>query len=307
MMRRALDVGALLAAWHATGGRLMFSTFTMRHRKGQRLVDLWNGVQRAWARVTQGTSWVRDQRDGSIAGWVRVVEVTHGRNGWHVHVHAVFLVGPAATVDRVDSLHAAMFDRWRAGVVAAGFAAPLAIGQDARLVTDAHVAELAGYFAKSVDLPGSGQGAEDARARPRTSPGPGRSLALELTQSQTKAARSAHGTLPPWRLLDAVLDDGDADALDRWREWEAGSAGRRQITYSVGIRQSLGLTAVKSDDEVAAEVPGDEDLVLITSDGWSQLVHQPHLIAQLLDAADGGGLPEARRFLDRFGIEYQEV
>lgn len=307
MMRRAIDVGALLASWHAQGGRLMFATFTMRHRKGQGLRALWDGVQRGWARVTQGKGWVGDQARGSVAGWVRVVEVTYGANGWHVHVHAVFLVGPKATVDLVDGLHGSMVRRWSAGVVAAGFASPLAIGQHARLVLDSHVRELAAYFSKAVDLPGSGQGAGDAPARPRTSPGPGEALALELTQTATKAARTAHGTLPPWRLLDDVLDDGDADALDRWHEWEDGSRGRRQISYSVGIRERLGLGSVKSDDDVAAETPGDDDLVLITSSGWSQLVRLPHLIAQLLDSADSGGLAAARRFLDAHRIDYMEV
>lgn len=316
MMRRAIDIGTLLAAWHAQGGVLAFATFTMRHRKGQPLVRLWDGLQRAWGRVTSGRRWLADQTAYGIEGWVRVVEVTHGRNGWHVHVHAVFLLAGKATDVTVARMHSAMFDRWSAGLVAAGFAAPLRVAQDARLVRDGHVAELAAYFAKAVDLPGSEggpvSGVRDARVRatgPRhgSTPDAGRALGLELTQTFTKDRRSALGTLPPWRLLDLVLEDGDAGALDLWHEWERGSKGRRQISYSVGIRDRLGVGAVKSDDDVAAEVVGDEDLVLITTDGWSQLVARPHLIAQLLDAADRGGLRAAREFLDVHRIDYVEV
>lgn len=307
MMRRAMDVGALLAAWHARGGSLAFATFTMRHRRGQGLVALWNGLQRGWNRVTGGKGWITDKAAHGVAGWVRVVEVTRGANGWHVHVHAVFLLDGKATDTTVRGLHRSMFGRWRAGLVADGFRAPLMVGQDARLVRDAHVDELAAYFAKAVDLPGVGTGGGGSRRGSHTGTDAGRALALELTQAVTKASRSAHGTLPPWRLLDAVIEEGDADALDAWHEWERGSKGRRQISYSVGIRDLLGLGAVKSDDDVAAEVVGDDDLVLITTDGWSQLVRTPHLIARLLDAADADGLVGARRFLDVHQIDYVEV
>jgi hypothetical protein len=288
MARRALEIGGAVAAWQSRGGRCAFVTLTMRHHRGQRLSMLWDALSGAWNRVTGGKQWVNDRQRFGIAGWLRVVEVTQGRNGWHVHVHGVVFLepGPSTLADSaadVQALHGRLFGRWSRALQRRGLGAPLAVGQDAHLVTGPADEYLARYFTKAVD--GSHR------------------LGLELTQTQSKATRSAFGTASSWQLLDLVEETGEVTG---WEEWERASKGRRQLTWSKGLRELLGLRREKSDEEVAAEEVGsrDDDLVLITPAGWGLLCSAPGDLGELLDVTQAGGLSAARVYLDARGISY---
>lgn len=286
MARRALEIGGAVAAWQSQSPdhHVIFSTFTMSHHKGQRLSYLWGSLSTAWNKVTGGKAWITDKERFGVEGWCRVVEVTDGPNGWHVHVHALlFLV--SASLD-VESLHRRMFARWSRALVRAGLAEPSLIGQDAHLVNGPGDAALAAYFTKAVD------GAHR--------------IGLELTQSQTKKARRRHSTVPTWGLLDEVEETGD---LTRWEEWELGSKGRRQISWSKGLRERLGLRREESDEELAAEEVGTsaDNVMLITAFGWNQLCTVPADLGRLLDVTSTEGLEGARAFLDARGVEYQTI
>lgn len=285
MARRALEVGAAVALWQSQGKPVVFGTFTMRHHKGQGLGTLWEALSLAWRRVVGGKAWITDKGRYEVIGWCRVVEVTIGRNGWHVHVHVLFFLDSWLSADVLAAWHGAMFGRWSAALQRAGLMAPLSIAQDFRLVTGPADADLAAYFTKAVDQP--------------------KAMGLELTQSQSKRARTGNGTDPVWSLLDGI-EEGDADALDAWHEWERVSKGKRQIGWSRGLRELLGLVREQSDEEIAAEEVGtkDDDLVLIDAEGWEVLCRQPYLIGVLLDVTEAGGLPALREFLDGLGVSY---
>ncbi len=286
MARRAVEIGAAVALWQSTGGSVAFLTFTMRHHKGQSLRDLWEALSDAWGKVTSGKQWIKDKQRHDVEGFLRVVEVTHGSNGWHVHVHVlVFLRGPQ-TPAAVTALHLRMFGRWSRRLVALDLAGPLMVGQDAHLVVDAADESLAAYFTK----------ATDAAHR----------MGLEVTQTQSKAARGRHSTRTPWGLLDDVEDLGLASSLGLWHEWERGSKGRKQMTWSKGLRDRLGLLREQSDEEIADEEHGsaDDDLVLIDSVGWARLTETPAALADLLTTTEEAGLSGLRGFLNRRQITY---
>lgn len=286
MARRRVEIGAAVEIWQARGGRVGFVTLTMRHRKGQRLATLWDGLSKAWGRVTSGVRWTKDREEYGVAGWMRVVEVTHGPNGWHVHVHALVFFSPLLLSPEVAALHASMFSRWSAGLRAVGLAKPLMVGQDARLIDGAADADLGRYFTKAVHG--------------------GERIAYEFTGSQTKSIRDAHGTRPAWSLLDAAAEAGDADALDLWHEYEKGSKGRRQMTWAQGLRKELGMQLEQTDEQIADEELGssDDDLVVITSAGWKRVV-EGLLMVPILEATETGGLPALRSLLMREGVEYR--
>lgn len=283
MQRRALEIGVGVARWQAQGGAVAFGTLTMRHRKGQPLNNLWSALSAAWGRVTSGKGWVTDQERYGIVGWLRVVEVTWGENGWHVHVHCLLFLDRRA-VD-LPALHSSIFGRWARKLVALGLSAPLMQGQDLRLLTGPADRSLAAYFTKAQDH--------------------GHRIGLEVTASQSKTARHAHSTSTPWHLLD-LIEQGDADALDLWREWERGSHGRRQLTWSKGLRDRLSLLAEQTDEEVAAQELGtrDDTLVVITPEGWDVLCRTPRLLGRLLDVTYAGGLAALRPFLDAHDVTY---
>ncbi len=194
-----------------------------------------------------------------------------------------FLDGPTD----VPQLHREVFARWSTGLVNAGLGVPLMSGQDAHIVTGPADESIAAYFTKATD---------------RT-----RNLGLEMTHTQTKSARTEHATLPVWHLLDRV-QQGDADALDLWHEYEGGSKGKRQISWSNGLRQVLGLMAEQSDESIAAEEVGsrNDDLVFITAAGWHRLLSLPAVsLADVLSTTERAGLPGLRALLDAEQVEYQ--
>lgn len=249
------------------GHELGFVTLTMRHRKGQKLDELWTAAAKGWRRAISGRSWVDADHDG----WVRVWEVTHGRNGWHVHVHAVIVMPAGSTSADLEVLAGGMFERWSKGLQAAGLEAPLRRGQDWQLSTGSRASEkLAEYLAKaaSVDV--------------------GRSLGLELTHTKPGRSREGLSTRPVWALLDDLTETGE---VGPWREWERASKGKRQVGWSVGLRERFAPSIEEvSDQEIVQEEIGtaDDDLAFFTADQWRRVIEVPGLALRLVQAAEFG-------------------
>jgi hypothetical protein len=252
--RRQEELSAALLKWTARGGQVAMVTLTMRHHKGQALSELWDALSKAWGRVTSGRAWeaVHEQwgadvdrvyksgpRAGEIVtrkrvGWCRVVETTHGENGWHVHVHAALFLAGDVDARAVDLLAQGMFQVWRSSLLASGLAAPSARngGLDAR-VWDGTRSNMANYFTKN---------------RYRVSE---KGLAAEITRADRKHARDGHRT--PWQILAAIESAPTAADHALWAEWEAASQGRRQLTWATGVRSALLPEPELSNEEIVSE------------------------------------------------------
>lgn len=246
---RQAQLEAGIRGWLAAGHAVVFGTLTMRHNRGHRLAALLDAIGPAWHRTTSGAGrpWNggKDRRGGfevgdraafGIKGVCRVVETKHGENGWHPHVH--FLLFLERDLDRqaLADLEGRMFGRWESALARRGFSVLRSVGIDLRPVSH-DSDDLASYFTK---------------ARYSTST-PGRA-AFEVMGSQAK--RQGKGGRTPFEILADLVRDGLADDLDLWHEWEQASHGRRQITWSRGLRALLALGAEKSDQEVVDEDAG---------------------------------------------------
>lgn len=262
---RSEDLAAAVTRWHEAGGVVALVTLTMRHDRSQRLTELWDPLSYAWSKATSGRGWQQDVAahgtfvDGKTRiPWARAVEATHGKNGWHLHVHAlVFLAGD---VD-ADALGKSMFQRWRDALLRKGLAAPLAGhgGLDVSMVASGSEA-VGRYLAKSTydhDAKGAG---------------------WEVAGGAMKDGR--RGNRAPFAILRSFVETGDLDALDLWREWERASKGRRQLTWSRGLRDLLRLGAEETDEDLAAAELDGETVALIERDQWRFLrFHKAELLA----------------------------
>jgi Replication protein len=100
---RAGDVQHVVQ-WHvdqlgAQGAYLL--TLTVRHRYGDALADLRGGITRAYSkRFANGADWKRFLGRVGYTGSIRALEVTHGGNGWHPHLHVILLVRNGAALER---------------------------------------------------------------------------------------------------------------------------------------------------------------------------------------------------------------
>jgi hypothetical protein len=261
------------------GGSASLITLTMRHHAGHRLQDLWQALSSAWRGAISGKQWLADQELGGLLGWVRVVEATHGRNGWHLHIHALVCWERSVSLGLVQDIGHRMWQRWTRVLERKGLTSwKHRGGVDVRMATLSRD-NLAQYFTK---------------------------LAREVTSSLTKESR---GGRSPFKLLTDGLQTGDADDLDLWAEWEQVSYGKRQLTWSLGIhdlRKLVDLGDQLTDEEIADEDLAGEDLIALPHPTWEALL-RGELTTDLLDAAEIAGVEGARAFLTLRDLEWIEV
>jgi hypothetical protein len=286
---RATDIQAATAAWHKMKRRLVFLTLTMRHNAGQTLEELWDALTYAWGRVTSGDGWLEDQREyGSLIprevksgehkgkiitenriGFTRVVEVTHGAKGWHVHIHALLFVKDGIDDGGVKDLADRIFGRWLPALTDSGLTAPsYENGIDVKLVRRGDSHALGDYFAKTqyvgrVGVDGAG---------------------WEMAGGSGKIARKANRT--PFQILadiEAGLETRNKD-LALWHEWERVSKGRRQLTWSAGLRAFLAQADEKTDGEIVKEEIGGDTVAKFSRDEW-RIIRRHR--AEVLAAAEG--------------------
>lgn len=265
-------------AWHCErfgSDAAQLLTLTIRHRFGDELRPLRSGVARAWRRFIRGAPFKRFASRVGLVGNVRALEVTHGGNGWHPHLHVVLLARDPAQLARE---HAWIVDRWQAAVVAElGAAAE----PNAAHGVDLRACAKADYLAK---------------------------LGLEVTSPRPKSARA--GNRSPFEILSAidapalVSDERDPDERREdvylWQTWCEDMKGARMLTWSRGLRVAAGLEPEKSDDEIVAEPEGDRVVAFVAPQAWDRGVRAvPRFQTRLLEAAEHGGAFAVAQFIAR--------
>src|SRR4051794_40794675 len=274
--RRAEELSQVMRTVLTNGGSASLITLTMRHHAGHRLQDLWQALSAAWRGVISGKQWMADQELGGLLGWVRVVEATHGRNGWHLHVHALVCWDRSVSLQLAQEIGHRMWQRWTRVLERKGLTSwKHRGGVDVRMAT-LSTDNLAHYFNK---------------------------LAREVTYSHMKESR---GGRSPFKILSDGLQTGDASDLDLWAEWEQASYGRRQLTWSLGahdLRKLADLGSELTDEEIADENLAGEDLIALPHSTWEALL-RAELTTDLLDAAEIAGLDGARAFLTLRDLEW---
>jgi hypothetical protein len=284
---RQREVAEGIRTWQDWGGDVVMVTLTMRHHKSQSVGLLWDGLSSGWDRITRRGA--EDRKAFRVGGSVRVVEVTHGANGWHLHVHALVFISGRLRAGQMSALGLSMFRLWSEGVTTAksktgqplGISAPSAGrgGLDVRMVAGPD--PLGSYFTKQTYA---------TRA------------ALEATRSDLKRARGNNRT--PFTILADVVDQGDADDLDLWHDYERASKGRRQLQWSKGFRDVLGIGKGQTDEEISSIDHGGHDVVLIPAESREKLWHAGLEVALLeLAREDPANAPaRARAWLDERGL-----
>lgn len=247
-------------------GRLVMVTMTARHKRSDGLKTVWDAIAKGWNAATSARPWADAQLQygtlmdlGRGEKWripfVRVVEVTWGRNGWHVHVHGVLLVRDGVTDLDASSLGHIMWKRWDAAVQRAGLSGGDEARCDAHLVTPDGGGKMAEYFSKAV---------------------------YEVTGARYKTGRQ--GNLSSFGILAALVnrDAGVEEELgvsyprlrSAWKEFEEGSKGRRLLGLTHGLLPFLGLdptTWMPDDQEIVEEQLDGPNVAYRTGEEWNRL------------------------------------
>lgn len=235
------------------------ATFTVRHAWSHELAATHSGLMRAWRRFQQGREWA-SFRSRYTVELVRSVEVTHGPNGWHPHLHCLVLTREPLPVDaddtRVKGSAAWMFERWADCVdieLGPEHAPSPEHGTDLR---DAHKAD---YLSK---------------------------LCLEVTDAAAaKQGRKGHRT--PWQILQDA-QSGDVESARLWQVFAAAMVGRRFHAFTRGLGGLRAAARFQNDLEDAAEMERATVIDVLTPREWDLCRDVPGFRARYLAACESG-------------------
>jgi len=262
--RRRVELVQALEEWKRRGGQVYLVTLTVPHYAGYKAFGLVETVLDLVRKFWSGRGAASGILPG-YAGQIRALEVTHGENGWHPHVHILVFLERALEDSEVFTVWEALYARWSSLVGASGLGTPNKHGLT--LQDGSEAAKYAGKWG----------------------------LPEELTKAHIKQARRRGRT--PFALLADHLD-GDDQAGRLFREFARAFKGKRQLFWSRGLRDLLGLAHEKSDDELAASVDAlDALLGVLEPDDW-RLVLQRELRGEVLEVARSGDWSAVRRLLE---------
>lgn len=248
-------------------------TYTLKHARTDPLTDLLYALNDAFRRLKMGNGWKAIVRKYKIVAYVTSLEMTWGTAaGWHPHKHCLLFLDLKPEELDASALQADLTRKYKTNLERHSIYASDVYGVNVT-VGNENAGDYAGKW-----------GMED-----------------EITKANTKKA--GEGGYNPFQLLDLYcLGEKWAGAL--FQEYAGVTDGKRQMVWSKGGRQVLGLGKEKEDEEITSEpegTPEDVTLVIMNRSQWVQVVRSDNYAA-LLDVADYGDADQVVSFLENIGI-----
>ncbi len=275
--RRAEEIRLALAALTAAGGSAAFATFTVSHGRGDSLERVLEGFLAAFRYLSSKPSYKRLRARYGVVGYIRVLEVTNGRNGWHPHTHVLFCFERVLSEGDVERFADELYPLWQSACAREG----LVMSRQYGLHVVPAYGTVEAYLAKF-----------------------GRSpkwdISREMAKGHVKSGRSVAGVvqLTPMQLLEAA-HAGDDRCGRLFAEFAERFNGKAQIYWSPGLRARLlpDDQAVSDAEVVAASDEAARIALEMTSPEWEAVKKVPHgrpRVLELVEAERGGdGLARA--------------
>lgn len=298
-LQQAVDI------WQSQGRPVYMLTLTFSHGYGDDLDDLLvallgdsdNGVQGAYRRFINGKQWRRIKDLMQIEGTVKALEVTHGRNGWHPHLHVLLFCKREPFDNDYIEIEARIRRKWDLALSHEGLHCDRH-GVDLRL-GDHDVGDYVDKFGNDLDS---------------------ERLSFEVVGGHYKLGRSGgetwqreHEMLPPDerkaklgnRTSTQLLFDysilGDKQAGFLWLTYARAFKGRNQLVWSRGFKARFGLDDV-DDQELAEDITDDDRLLAaLVFEEWQMLLALEKR-GELLDVASLADVDLIRRYLVSIGV-----
>lgn len=265
--RRGDEIAEAVGRHMASGGGAYFATATLSHDQGDALSASLDVLTKSWRALTAGRGYQEEKDRFGVLGNIRATEVTHGRNGWHPHIHAVILTATEIDVLNLCDWFGRLDARWSRALVRYGWT-PGLLGRRFTLIpVTRSPGGLAAYVTKVQE---SGLGNEIARS--------------DMKATRRKSSRT------PLQILADFGTDGLVSDLDLWHEYERATAGKSAIRWSRGLRaQLLPDVDEQTDEEIAAEEVGGDTIAYLLPHTWYRLADMPGAQSAVLDAVEADG------------------
>ncbi|XP_019052197.1 PREDICTED: uncharacterized protein LOC109114302, partial [Nelumbo nucifera] len=235
--RRRVEVNDGMVKAQELGLKVMLATFTVPHGLGDDVDLIRHQMMQAWRKGTDSRAGKAMRKSIGLNGYIRVVEVTYGQNGFHPHMHVLLFLNTSLTPQQVQQ---SWYPIWLDGCRKSGLDDP----SEAHGVKVDDGSHAANYVSKW-------------------------GLDSELTKGHLKKGRAS---VNPWDLLrihtfglEHRAINSDLTDTARTLEIDKDQAGRlflvffrafrgsRQLYWSNGLRALLGLKAEVTDQQLAEE------------------------------------------------------
>lgn len=265
------------------GGHMIMVTLTFSHSRFDKVADLLgtgqcSGLRGALQRFRNSRGYKAVTEQMGLLGLIRNLEVTWGSaNGWHPHLHELWLIdkdlGPRVLARLKDRL----FDAWLNACARSGLPVP----NRKRGVHIVKARSPAEYLQK--------WGREERWG-----------IGSELAKSHSKQSSNPKG-FTPFDLLRAI-DDGSPHSEHYaaiFRDYAKAFFGARQCFWTKGLKALFGIDDLS--DEQLAELQEDDarEVCSITADQWRLVLQQrTDVRVTILRLAETGGSESVSLFLD---------
>lgn len=251
--QRAREVAQAAQWWRAQdeSGKadVVLLTLTVRHRPGQDLRILRQGVSHAWRRIEQSRTWRKLRAVCGMSHHIRAQEVTWGDNGWHPHLHILLFcrnpnVPPEyfARNEVTGACSGMLVDDWR------------------RMVEDALGKDCMPNRRRALDI----ERCDDATYIAR--------MGLEVGGPAAKKAKDGHLTAMQLakRIAEATgVERARLGAL--WREYAQAMHGAHQLHWSQGLKEAMGVPLPDGEVVRQAEQPNALTIAAIPKETWHDM------------------------------------
>lgn len=248
-------------------GQVLFLTLTLPHDFGEACADLLTTIKLGWRAVFSGRRWQEDKERFRVAHYIRAIDITYGRNGWHPHFHVALFVEVPLSASQISELADRIYGRYADAVEKRGHRRPSRKHgidlEPARCASD-----LSRYLAK----------VEGVRSGTR--------IALELMRGDLKEGRIGGRT--PFEILASAAATGDAEDLAGWHEWEKATKGSHFMQCSRGLRR-VTATPERTDEAIVEEEVGGEVVYTFGPPEWAMATRRRGGLIDVLDAAEAAG------------------
>jgi hypothetical protein len=251
------------------------ATLTVPHHRFQSCRELRRAVSAAWRSVKTGKAWVIRKEASGWLGDIRALEITHGGNGWHPHLHVLIFFNVGTSQSEINAFSGWLYDAWAKSVAQQG------LGQCSREAYDWEPVEAASGAAQYVGKWGA---------------------SLELTKAHTKQGK---GGRTPWQILSDFTEYGLALDAALFREYADAAKGSHQLTWSRNLRSAYAAALEKSDHDLAEEPAVPETQVATMDRKVFEQVVKRGKTAAVLSALDRGGVNAVAEILTQLRIPWR--
>jgi hypothetical protein len=244
---RRAELSAALVAHLSNGGAAYLVTLTFPHEADHPIAELLERFTNARQRLQNSRTWKRVMEEAGRLGSVASLEVTISQeNGWHPHLHLLVFAKEQAFAegdpknDQGDLISPAIIELKHAWV---NILLKTGLGDQKKLH---HMLDHA------FNVRGGNQAAEYIAKYGRDERwGQSSEMTRHYAKQGGAGQRDGLDHFTPFQLL-AWAGNGDEWSTRKFIEYSEAIEGKRAVTWSPGLKKSLGVNSDLTDEEIAA-------------------------------------------------------